>query len=183
MLKKLEKDNRHGLLINITGNGKGKTTSAFGTALRALGWGWKVTAIQFIKSSSTNTGEKQLADSINLPFEIITMGAGFTWNRKITEAEHIKCAQDAWQLTSDYIINGKVDLLIMDELNIALDKKWLDMTEVIKVLQQRPKWMHLIITGRNAVNEIIEVSDLVSEIKELKHPFNAGIIAQQGIEF
>jgi cob(I)alamin adenosyltransferase len=183
MLNKTAKDKRHGLLINITGNGKGKTTSAFGTALRALGWGWKVTAIQFIKSSSTDTGEKQLADSLDLPFEIITMGAGFTWNRKITEAEHVKCATDAWQLASDYIINGKVDLLILDELNIALDKKWLDVAEIIEVLKQRPPWMHLIITGRNAIDEIIEVSNLVSEIKEVKHPFNTGIIAQQGIEF
>lgn len=183
MLNKIAKGRRHGLLINITGTGKGKTTSAFGTALRALGWGWKVTAIQFVKSSSTDTGEKQLADSLDLPFEIITMGAGFTWNRKITEAEHIKCAADAWQLASDYIINGKVDLLILDELNIALDQKWLDVNAVIKVLRQRPAWMHIIITGRNAIDEIIKISDLVSEIKELKHPFNSGIIAQQGIEF
>jgi cob(I)alamin adenosyltransferase len=183
MLKKIAKTDRHGLLINITGDGKGKTTSALGTALRALGWGWQVTAIQFIKSGSTDTGEKQFADRLELPFEIITLGAGFTWNRKITEAEHIKGVQAAWQLASDYIINGKVDLLILDELNIALDKKWLNVAEVIKVLQQRPAWMHIIITGRNAGSEIIEAADLVSEVKELKHPFKFGITAQQGIEF
>ncbi len=182
MIDKESREKRHGLLINITGNGKGKTTSALGTSLRALGWGWKVSVLQFIKNAG-KTGEKQFADNTDLPFEIIPLGAGFTWRKAAETGEDKKCAEAAWCLAKEYIAKAEVDLLVLDELNIALKQKLVDVSEVLEILKQRPAWMHVIITGRGALPEVIEASDLVSELKEIKHPFQQGIKAQKGIEF
>ena len=182
MIEKTNRDKRHGLLINITGNGKGKTTSALGTSLRALGWGWKVSVLQFVKNAG-KTGEKQFADNSKLPFEIIPLGAGFTWRKDADKAKDKDCAEAAWKLTKEYIAKAEVDLLVLDELNIALSHGWLDKSKVIAGLKQKPSWMHIIVTGRGAVPEIIKASDLVSEIQEIKHPFQQGIKAQKGIEF
>ena len=182
MIDKESREKRHGLLINITGNGKGKTTSALGTSLRALGWGWKVSVLQFIKNAG-RTGEKQFADNTDLPFEIIPLGAGFTWRKAAETSEDKKCAEAAWNLAKEYIAKAEVDLLVLDELNIALKQKLVDVSEVLEILKQRPAWMHVIVTGRGALPEVIEASDLVSELKEIKHPFQQGIKAQKGIEF
>lgn len=182
MIEKTARDKRHGLLINITGNGKGKTTSALGTSLRALGWGWKVSFLQFVKNAG-KTGEKQFADNSELPFEIIPLGAGFTWRKNPDECKDKECAALAWGLAKEYIKEEKVDLLVLDELNIALKKGWLDSAEIIDGLKQKPSWMNIIITGRGALPEIIEACDLVSDIREIKHPYQKGIKAQKGIEF
>jgi len=182
MIEKTGKDKRHGLLINITGNGKGKTTSALGTSLRALGWGWKVSVLQFVKNAG-KTGEKQFADNFEKLFEIIPLGAGFSWRKDADECKDKECAEAAWKLAKEYIEKAEVDLLVLDELNIALKKGWLDAGEVIAGLKQKPAWMHIIATGRGALPEIIEASDLVSEIQEIKHPFQSGVKAQKGIEF
>lgn len=182
MIEKTERDKRKGLLINITGNGKGKTTSALGTSLRALGWGWKVSILQFVKSSR-RTGEKQFADNSELPLEIIPLGAGFSWRKGADENKDKKCAESAWELAKEYINKAEVDLLVLDELNIALKKGWLNASEILTGLKQKPSWMHIIITGRGALPELIDASDLVSEIQEIKHPFNQGIKAQKGIEW
>jgi cob(I)alamin adenosyltransferase len=182
MIEKTARDKRKGLLINITGNGKGKTTSALGTSLRALGWGWKVTILQFVKNAG-KTGEKQFADNSELPFEIIPLGAGFTWRKDADETKDKECAEAAWELAKEYIKEEKVDLLVLDELNIALKKGWLVPAEIIEGLKQKPSWMHIIVTGREALPEIVEAFDLVSEIQEIKHPFQKGINAQKGIEF
>ena len=182
MIDKESREKRHGLLINITGNGKGKTTSAVETSLRDLGWGWKVSVLQFIKNAG-KTGEKQFADKTDLPFEIIPLGAGFTWRKAAETSEDKKCAEAAWNLAKEYIVKAEVDLLVLDELNIALKQKLVDLSEVLEILKQRPAWMHVIVTGRGALPEVIEASDLVSELKEIKHPFQQGIKAQKGIEF
>jgi cob(I)alamin adenosyltransferase len=182
MLEKTARDKRTGLLINISGNGKGKTTSALGTCLRALGWGWKVSVLQFVKSTG-KTGEKQFADNSALPFEIIPLGAGFTWRKDTDENEHKACAAAAWELAKKYIEKAEVELLVLDELNIALGKGWLDSSEVIDGLKQRPAWMHIIVTGRGVLPELAKASDLVSEIQEVKHPYKKGVKAQKGIEF
>jgi cob(I)alamin adenosyltransferase len=182
MIEKNVRDKRQGLLINITGNGKGKTTSALGTALRALGWKWKVSVLQFVKSAG-KTGEKQFADNSELPIEIIPLGAGFTWRPNADEKKDKECAEAAWKMAKQYINSAEVDLLVLDELNIALKKGWLEPAEVIDGLKQKPSWMHIIATGRGALPEIIEAFDLVSEIKEIKHPYTQGIKAQKGIEF
>ncbi len=182
MIKQEKKEKRRGLLINITGPGKGKTTSALGTCLRALGWNWQVAVIQFIKNDS-ETGERHFAAASGFQFEICSLGAGFTWRKGGNANKDIECAEHAWQRALEYLTEGRVDLLVLDEFNIALDKKYLPLAEIITALRSRPTWMHVIITGRNAPAELIEVCDLVSEIKEIKHPFNAGIPAQKGIEF
>ena len=182
MIEKAKRDKRHGLLINITGNGKGKTTSALGTSLRALGWGWKVSILQFVKNAG-KTGEKQFADNFGKTFEIIPLGAGFSWRKDKDKHKDKECAEAALKLAEEYIDKAEVDLLVLDELNIALKLGWLEAEKVIKVLKQKPAWMHIIVTGRGAPREIINASDLVSEIKEIKHPFQSGIKAQKGIEF
>lgn len=182
MLEKTERDKRHGLLINITGDGKGKTTSALGTSLRALGWGWKVSILQFVKNAG-KTGEKQFADSSELPFEIIPLGAGFSWRKDADKGKDKECAEAAWKLAKEYIAKAEVDLLVLDELNIALKLGWLNTDEIISGLKLKPEWMHIIVTGRGAPQEVIGASDLVSEIKEIKHPFQSGVKAQKGIEF
>ncbi|MDD5596965.1 MAG: cob(I)yrinic acid a,c-diamide adenosyltransferase [Victivallaceae bacterium] len=182
MLEKTEREKRHGLLINISGNGKGKTTGALGTCLRALGWGWTVSVLQFVKNAG-KTGEKQFADNTELHFEIIPLGAGFTWRENTDQNGHQACAAAAWELAKKYIERAETDLLVLDELNIVLKKGWLDSAEVIRVLKQRPVWMHIIVTGRGVLPELAEASDLVSEIREIKHPYKRGIKAQKGIEF
>lgn len=182
MIKHEDRAKRHGLLINITGPGKGKTTSALGVCLRALGWNWQVAVIQFIKNDS-ETGERKFAAASGLPFEIFSMGAGFSWRKGGCLSEDVQCAENAWSKAEEYLAGGKTDLLVLDELNIALDKKYLLTDKIIAGLRGRPHWMHVIITGRNAPPQLIEVCDLVSEIHEVKHPFNAGISAQKGIEF
>ncbi len=182
MIEKTARDKRQGLLINITGDGKGKTTSALGTSLRALGWGWKVSVLQFVKNTG-KTGEKQFADNSELPFEIIPLGAGFSWRKDADECKDKKCAEAAWKLAKEYIAEAEVDLLVLDELNIALKKGWLNASEIIDELKQKPAWMHIIATGRGALPKIVEAFDLVSEIQEIKHPYKQGIKAQKGIEF
>ncbi len=181
MIEKREKDSRKGLLINITGNGKGKTTSALGNCMRALGWGWQVSMIQFIKNKQEN-GEKHFIETIQ-DMEMIQCGLGLTHNSKASEAQHIQAAQEAWSKAKFCLLSGEIDLLVLDELNIVLNLGWLEIDEVISVLQKRPGWMHVIITGRNATDKIIVASDLVSEIKEIKHPYKSGIKAQKGIEY
>jgi cob(I)alamin adenosyltransferase len=183
MIDNSNRDKRNGLLINITGNGKGKTSGALGIAVRALGWGWNVAMVQFIKDD-TETGERRFAQNAGMNFEICSIGAGFTWRRNASREEDIACSQRGWGMATEYLQQNKVtDLLILDELNIVLSKNYLPLATTIQQLQQRPPWMHVIITGRNAPEPLIAVSDMVSEINEIKHPFRAGIPAQRGIDF
>jgi len=182
MIKKSKKDSREGLLINITGNGKGKTTSALGTCMRALGWGWQVSIIQFIKNEQEN-GEKRFAATISQGLEMVQCGLGLTHNSKASKAQHIEAACEAWEKAKSHLQSEKADLLVLDELNIVLKLGWLDIDDVINALQKRPKWMHVIITGRNAPDKLIAASDMVSEIKEIKHPYKSGTKAQKGIEY
>ena len=182
MIEKSKKDSRNGLLINITGNGKGKTTSSLGTCMRALGWGWQVSIIQFVKNKQEN-GEKRFAATIAGNLEMVQCGLGLTHNSKASETEHAQAACEAWRKAKSHLQAGKADLLVFDELNIALKLGWVDVGDVISALQKRPKWMHVIITGRNAPDKLIAASDIVSEIKEIKHPYKSGIKAQKGIEY
>ncbi len=177
-----EKNNRQGLLTNITGAGKGKTTSALGSALRALGRGWKVTIIQFIKDDRP-TGEKLFFQNTTLPVEFLSMGVGFSWEASITPEEHIKAVAEAWKIACHYLKDEATELLILDELNVALHLKWLQVSDILPSICSRPVRQHVIITGRNAPEELIAASDMVSEIKEIKHPFQLGIKAQPGVEY
>ena len=176
------KSKRHGLLINISGNGKGKTTSALGTCMRALGRGWKVCVLQFVKNDGI-TGERNFCEDCTLPFEIIPLGKGFSWRPGADDSQDKAAAQAAWQEAVKRIQKAEVDLLVLDELNIAIKQGWLDSAEVIAGLKAKPAWMHIIVTGRGVTPEMIEASDLVSEIQEIKHPYQKGVKAQKGIEF
>lgn len=169
-----------GLIIVHTGDGKGKTTAAMGTAFRAVGVGFKVKMIQFIKGS-WDYGELRTAQKLE-NFEIVPMGEGFTWETKDRERDTM-IAYQTWLTCREAIEKGEYDLLIFDEINVAMSLGYLDVSEVIAALKAKPKDLHVILTGRGAPPELIEAADLVTEMKEIKHPFHSGIYAQRGIEY
>jgi cob(I)alamin adenosyltransferase len=175
------KQKRVGLVIVNTGNGKGKTTAALGTAFRAVGSGLKVYMVQFIKGP-WKAGEHRMAEKLGPDFTIKRMGEGFTWDTN-DPARDTDVAHQAWDFCKDLIAKNEHDLLILDEINVALDLGYLDVGEVVKALKGKPEKMHIILTGRNARQEIIDAANLVTEMREVKHPFNEGIYAQKGIEF
>lgn len=170
-----------GLLIVHTGNGKGKSSSAFGMAIRSLGWGMKVGIVQFVKGA-WETGEKNFfnANPSLLTFE--TMGEGFTWETQ-DRARDIAAARVAWERSKELILDPSYDFIILDELNIVLRKDTLPLDEILAFLNERPIEKHICITGRNAKPELIEMADLVTEFGETKHPFKAGFKPQKGVEF
>lgn len=179
---------RHGLVLVITGDGKGKTTSALGLAWRALGSGLKVFMVQYIKGK-WKTGEKKLADllrahadHLGLDIEIRPMGDGFTWITQNREQD-TATTRDIWQVSKEAISSGKYDLVILDEINVVMKLGYLDPQEVIGFLKTRDPDLHVVLTGRGAPPEVCEFADTVSEIKAVKHHYKAGIKAQPGIEF
>lgn len=169
-----------GLTLIFTGNGKGKTTSALGLAFRALGHNFPVSIIQFIKGS-WKYGELESAKRFDL-LDFHVMGRGFTWKSDNLD-EDIKIAQKAWQFTKQTILAGKHKLVILDELTYLITYKMVAEAEILAVIAQKPKDMHLVITGRDASLGLIESADLVTEMREIKHPYKKGIKAQKGIEF
>ncbi len=178
--KKNPEGRRVGLIIVNTGNGKGKTTAAMGTAFRAVGVGFKVKMIQFIKGS-WDYGE--LHSAKKLGFEIIPMGEGFTWETKNKDRD-IAVAWKTWETCRDAIEENEHDLLIFDEINNAIAYGYLDVKVVIEALKKKPADMHIILTGRDAHPDLIEIADMVTEMREIKHPFaDQGVKAQMGIEF
>jgi len=171
-----------GLILLYTGNGKGKTTAALGQVLRAAGHGFKVAAIQFIKNLE-NTGEIKAAEKIFANhLEIYPMGTGFTWDAKDRE-ELRRAAEKGWELAKEKINSGHYCMVILDELTYALNYGLLDQAEVIDFLAHKPEKLHIIITGRDASEKLIDLADLVTEMKEIKHPFKQGIKAAKGIEY
>jgi cob(I)alamin adenosyltransferase len=169
-----------GLVVINTGNGKGKTTAALGVMLRAWGRGMRVSMLQFIKAKTGNWGENRAAKMLGL--EIIPMGDGFTWTSENIEKDKAM-ARECWELCKEKIMSGQYDIVILDEITYVLSYGWLPVEEVIETLKQRPAGQHVIITGRNALPELVEYADLVTEMTEIKHPYKAGIQAQRGIEF
>lgn len=175
-----------GLLMVHTGKGKGKSTAAFGLALRAIGNGMRVGIVQFVKGK-WGTGERVVLEKFTDQVTIRTMGEGFTWETQ-DRARDIAAAQAAWAAAQELIEASRdpkplYDLLVFDELNIVLRYDYLDIAEVVRVLNARPAPLHIVVTGRNAKPELIEAADLVTEMTEIKHPFKAGVKAQKGIEF
>lgn len=169
-----------GLVIVNTGNGKGKTTAALGLLLRAWGQGLRVAMFQFIKAKSGNWGESRAARKMGV--EIVPLGSGFTWTSTDLERDRA-LAREGWEQCRAAIVSGDYDVVIMDELTYCFSFNWLDLAEVIATLRQRPEGMHVVITGRDAPAALIEFADLVTEMREIKHPYEAGIKAQKGIEF
>jgi len=177
--KKNPEGRRVGLIIVHTGNGKGKTTAALGTAFRAIGVGFRVKMIQFIKGS-WDYGELHAAKTLG--FEIVPMGEGFTWETKDRDRDRA-VAGKTWEACRDAIQKHEHDLLIFDEINNAIAYGYLDVKVVIDALKQKPEDMHIILTGRDAHPDLIDIADLVTEMREIKHPFHRGIYAQRGIEY
>lgn len=175
-----------GLLIVHTGNGKGKSTAAFGLVARALGNGMKVGIVQFVKGK-WETGERHVLERFADQVTVRTMGEGFTWDTQ-DRARDIAAAERAWAVSTEMIEacrgdDPAYDLIVLDELNIALRYEHIDLAEVVARLQARPEMLHVVVTGRNAKPELIEAADLVTEMTMVKHPFRSGVKAQKGIEF
>jgi cob(I)alamin adenosyltransferase len=174
-------ENKKGLLIVNTGNGKGKSTAAFGILFRAWGRGMKICVIQFIKSETGKWGEVKAAQKLGVEWH--TSGDGFTWKSKDMD-ETTARALKGWELAQEKIASGNYDLVILDEFTYPLHYGWLDAQPVLDWIKtNKPEKMHLIITGRNAPESLIEMADLVTEMTEVKHPYQKGIQGQAGIEF
>lgn len=169
-----------GIIIVHTGNGKGKSSSAFGMVARSLGHNMRVGVIQFIKGA-IETGEEAFFRRFPDEVEFHVMGDGYTWDTQNLEQD-IKTARKAWAQAVKLLQDESFDLVVLDELNIALNHKYLPVDEVIKDLQQRPKMQHVVITGRGAPQAIIDAADTVTEMREIKHAYKAGIMAQKGVE-
>src|SRR5947209_4088563 len=176
-----EPKKRHGLIIVNTGDGKGKTTAALGLAFRALGNGFTVFMVQFIKGK-WKTGEKKMADRLAPEFEIRPMGDGFTWDTRNPEQD-IATTLKIWEVCKKAVNSGKYDIVIMDEINVVMKLGYLDPAPVVEFLKARDPRQHVILTGRGAPPSIIDAADLVSEVVPIKHPYRAGVRAQRGIEF
>ncbi len=181
------KTQEKGLLIVHTGKGKGKSTAAFGLAMRALGNGMRVGVVQYVKGK-WETGERKILEMLPDQVEIRTMGEGFTWDTQ-DRARDIRAAEAAWETSKEMIeacrgANPKYDMVVLDELNIVLRYDYLPLDEVVRVLANRPPDLHVVVTGRNAKPELIEAADLVTEMTMVKHPFREqNVKAQKGIEF
>ena len=177
------KENTKGLLMVNTGDGKGKTTAALGVLVRAAGRGMNCCLIQFMKSKTDRYGEHESLETLGV--EVHTMGDGFTWDTN-DPAQDIKTSEETWALCVEKMRSEEYDLLVFDELVYVLDYKFLDLDKVLeefKQVREKQPNLHIIVTGRNAPDALVEAADLVTEMKEIKHPFHAGIFAQQGIEF
>lgn len=167
------------VLVN-TGDGKGKSTAAFGTLLRAVARGWSVAVIQFLKSGDWQVGEEKILRGHGVDWW--ALGDGFTWDSEnIEESEAI--AKQAWTTAVETINSGRYDLVLLDEVTYPINWGWIDLEEVVGVVQGRPPPVSLIITGRDAPDRLVEVADTVTEMKKVKHAFDAGVMARRGIDY
>ena len=175
---------RKGLIIVHTGPGKGKTTAALGIGFRAAGQGLKVLMVQFIKGS-WHYGELDAAEMLGKErFTILPMGRGFVKvGEEKPDPEDVRQVEEAWQFSSAKIQSGEYDLVILDEINYAISYRMLDAEKVVQTLKAKPEMLHVILTGRNAHPSITELADLVTEMREVKHPYQKGILAQRGIDY
>ncbi len=176
-------DVRRGLIIVNTGPGKGKTTAAMGTALRAVGQGLRVLMLQYIKGS-WHYGELDAVKAFGDRFVMKQMGRGFV---KVggaeADPEDIQAVQNAWKESEQAILGGQWDMVILDEINYAISYKMLDADRVVDVLKRKPEMVHVILTGRNAHPAIVELADTVTEMRQVKHAYEKGVMAQRGIEY
>lgn len=176
-------DSRKGLIVIHTGPGKGKTTAALGTALRAVGNGMRVLMLQFLKGS-WHYGELDAVKAFGDDFVLKQMGRGFV---KVggaeTDPEDVRLVQEAWAEARAAIESGDWDLVVLDEINYAISYGMLDPAEVAETLRKRPEMVHVILTGRNAHSLLVEMADTVTEMREVKHAYQKGILAQRGIEY
>ena len=170
-----------GLIMVHTGKGKGKSTAAMGLAMRAIGNGMKVGIVQFVKGVWA-TGERDVLDTFPDLVTIKAMGEGFTWETQ-DRARDVAAAEQGWQMAQDMINDDTYKMVILDELNIVLRYDYLPIAEVVKTLLAKPEGLHVVVTGRNAKDELFDIADLVTEMTMIKHPFRSGVKAQAGIEY
>ncbi|MGA8402459.1 MAG: cob(I)yrinic acid a,c-diamide adenosyltransferase [Stellaceae bacterium] len=175
------KTEERGLVIVHTGTGKGKSTAAFGMVLRCIGHGMRVGIVQFVKGA-WGTGERDVLAKFPELVTCRAMGEGFTWDTQDRERD-IAAARAAWDMAKAMIVDPSYSMVLLDELNIVLRYDYLPLDEVLNVLRRKPRDLHVVVTGRNAKPEMIELADLVTEMTPVKHPFRAGVKAQKGIEF
>lgn len=168
-----------GLLLVLTGNGKGKSTSGFGTISRAVGHGLKAAVVQYVKGG-WECGERNLLEKNGVEFHV--MGTGFTWETQDKEKD-IQAAQSAWRHSKKLLQDSSIDVILLDEITYMITYKYIDLDEVIAALTARPKDQHVVITGRACHRSIIELADTVSEVRPIKHAFDHGIKAQKGIDW
>jgi len=168
-----------GLFIVITGNGKGKSTSGFGTVARAVGHGLNAAVVQYVKGTWA-CGERNLLENAGVEFHV--MGTGFTWNTQDKETD-IAAAQKVWQESKRLLADESVDLVLLDELTYMVSYKYIELEEVLEAIKNRPAMQHVIVTGRSCHRALIEIADTVSEVQSIKHAFDNGVQAQQGIDW
>ena len=177
----MKKTEKQGRILVLTGEGKGKSSSAFGMVFRSLGWGMRVCVIQFIKGRH-KTGEQQAASQFKT-MEWHSMGDGFTWNTKNPEQDKMT-AHNTWAFAQEKILSQKFDVVLLDEINYVMNYGWLTGEEVATFIQhEKPAPLHLILTGRGAAAEVVALADTVTEMQAVKHGFEVGIKAQRGIEY
>lgn len=169
-----------GLLVVLTGNGKGKSSSAFGMLARSVGHGLRCGVVQFIKGK-WDCGEQKLFENNSL-VEFYVMNTGFTWDTQDRESD-IKAAKATWKHAEELLQNDAIDVVILDELTYMLTYGYLDKNVVLKAIENRPADQHVIVTGRNASKELLEIADTVTELQETRHAFNAGVKVQKGIDY
>ncbi len=170
---------RRGTLIVLTGNGKGKSTSGFGTIFRAAGYGLKTAVVQYIKGTWP-CGERDLALKLGIPVEV--MGTGFTWETQNREKD-IAAAEKAWEESKRFLADPEIEVLLLDELTYMLSYSYLDLEEVKTALAARPENQTVVVTGRDCHPDLIAMADTVSEVKPVKHAFEAGIKARKGVDW
>ena len=175
---------KDGLIIVYTGNGKGKTTAALGLVLRAVGYNLKICMIQFIKGS-WHYGEMDSSKRLEPEFDLVTAGKGFVGilDDKSSREEHKEIAHEALRISKEKILSESYDIIILDEINYAINLGLIDVKEVLDLINSKPSALNLVLTGNHAKKEIIDLADLVTEMKEIKHPFKSGIKAKKGIDF
>jgi cob(I)alamin adenosyltransferase len=167
------------VLVN-TGDGKGKTTAALGTVMRARARGWRVSVVQFMKSSDWKVGEEQSARQLGVDWW--TLGDGFTWESEdLDESEAV--AREAWRQAAQIISSGDYEMVLLDEVTYPMNFGWIDTAKVVRVLRERPETTNVILTGRDAPAELLEIADTVTEMRKVKHPFDRGVQARRGIDY
>ncbi len=167
------------VLVN-TGDGKGKSTAAFGTVMRAVARGWKVAVIQFLKSEDWGVGEEKVARELGVDWW--ALGDGFTWDSEDMDRSQA-VALEAWRHARGIIESGEYELVVLDEITYPVNWSWIPLDEVLRVIAERPEKVNLILTGRDAPAEIVDIADTVTEMRKVKHAFDAGIAARRGIDY
>jgi cob(I)alamin adenosyltransferase len=167
------------VLVN-TGDGKGKSTAAFGTAMRAVARGWKVGVVQFLKSGEWSVGEEKVGREIGIDWEVL--GDGFTWDSEDMD-ESKAIARAAWAKAGEMIQSDEYQLVVLDEITYPVNWGWIPLEEVVATIQGRPERTSLILTGRDAAQEIIDVADTVTEMRKVKHAYDRGVMARRGLDY